>query len=235
MNVDDLKDLDDKTRKEIEELEKVTRKKDGDEAYAKAQIDKAGIFYDYNKFENAYQAFVNIKKSDSVIYYMMAQYAMGALLSQGGNSAYAITVWSNLKRVGNTLDAAKIKFRIGNNLLSEDFAKYDEAKQYFIETMKYYPYESYCYQKICELLLNSSLEAVGKKSLQLLDKTLEIVRILKLDFGQESNEDKSPERKLAHYTNTTISNILLEIRVSNTLLERNAKKIGPVCALQADI
>lgn len=40
--------------------------------------------------------------------------------------------------------------------------------------------------------------------------TLEIIEILKLDFSQNSNEEKSPERKLAHYTGTYITDLLLE-------------------------
>ena len=212
MNIDELEglNLDKETRIRIEELQKVTRDIDGDESYARAQINKAGIYYNLNQFEDAYQAFLNINKSDSLIYYMMAQYAMGALSSQSDSRAEAITVWSNLKGIGNSLSAAMIKFRVGNNLLSEDFAEYDEARQFFVETLKYYPYESYCYQKICDLLLDPKLKAIGKKSLQLLDKTLETVNILKLDFGTKSNENKSPERKLAHYTNTSITNLLLE-------------------------
>lgn len=37
MNTDDMEGLDEETRKEIEELQKVTREKDGDEAFAEAQ------------------------------------------------------------------------------------------------------------------------------------------------------------------------------------------------------
>ena len=210
MNIDESEGLDEAARKQIKKLKKVTREKNGCESYAKAQIEKADIYYNFDQFENSYLAFADIKKSDSLIYYMMAQYAMGALLSQSGDSVEAIKVWGNLKGVEDSLIASKIKFRIGNYLLDEKFLEYNEAKQYFIETLKYYPYESYCYQKICNLFSHSRLKVTGEKSLQLLNKTLEIVEILKLDFGPNSSDNQSPERKLAHYTNTSITNLLLE-------------------------
>jgi len=66
-------------------------------------------------------------------------------------------------------------------------------------------------------LLDAKLEAVSIKILKLLDKTLEIVNILKLDFEPEFSEDESPERKLAHYTNTSITNLLLESNEDRSL------------------
>lgn len=217
MSIDDMEVLDESARKEIKELQKVTREKDGSERYAKAQIDKGLIYYKLNQSKLSYQSFNDVDKTDSLIHYIMAQYGMGAILSEGNDTDRALTIWNKISGLEDSLNAAKIKFRIGTDLLGENFAKYNEAKQFFVEVVEYYPYESYCYQKICNLLLDSKLEALGKKSLQLLDKTLEIVSILKLDFEQEPNENKSPEIKLAHYTNTSITNLLLENNESESL------------------
>lgn len=246
MNIDDLEGLDDATRKEVEELQKVTREEDGGDAfgkaycsigkifreknlpiealkifnkieredspiwYADAQIEKGLTYYDLNQLEESYQAFDEVKESDGEFHYVMAQYGLGSLLIRDNDKNKALVSWRNIKGKGESLSVAKLKFKIGATLLKGDFSEYDEARQFFVETLKYYPYESYCYQKICGLLLDPKLKAIGKKSLQLLDKTLETVNILKLDFGTKSNENKSPERKLAHYTNTSITNLLLE-------------------------
>lgn len=253
MSIDELEGLDEVTRKEIEELEKITREKDSSESfakakyliadifkeenqpikalkawdeirredspiwYAKAQIDKGLVYFNLEQSKKSYQAFNNIEKTDSLIHYMMAQYGMGALLTEDNNRDEALIVWNNLKGIGNSLDTAKLKFKIGGVLVGENFAKYDEAKQFFVESLEHYPYEAYCYKKICDLLIESESKTVGEKVLQLLDKTLNIVNVLKLDFGQETNEEKSPERKLAHYTNTSITNLLLETDTNNSL------------------
>ena len=217
MNTDDMEGLDEETRKEIEELQKVTREKDGGESYARAQIGKGLIYYNFNQRKRSYQSFSNINKSDSLTRYVMAQYGMGGILSGDGKIDEALKIWSNIKGLDDSLKTAGLKFGIGIALLNDYFSKYDEAKQYFIEAIEYYPYESYCYNKICDLLLNPKSKGVGKKVLVLLEKTLKIVDILKLDFELESSGEKSPERKLAHYTNTNIASLLLETDKSNDL------------------
>ena len=214
MNIDDL---DNETRKKMEELQKITREKDGAQDYAKAQTDKGLIYYNNDQFQESYQAFDNIRKTDSLIRYMMAQFGMGALLIKDDKLDEALVIWNNLRGLGNSLNAAQLKFEIGSVLVGNTFEKYDEAKQFFIETLEYYPYESYCYKKICNLLANKEYKIIGENVLQLLEKTLKIVNVLKIDFGQDADDKKSPERKLAHYTNTTISNVLLEIDEENTL------------------
>ena len=211
MNIDDMEGLDEETRKKIEKLHKVTREKDGSESYASAQIDKGLIYCNLNQRKQSYESFNNINKSDSLTRYMMAQFGMGGMLAGDGKFNEALKVWSNIKGLGDSLETAGLKFRIGVALLEDGFSEYDEAKQYFIEAIEYYPYEAYCYQKICNLLSDARLKVAGEKSLQLLNKTLEIVEILKLDFGPDSSDNKSPERKLAHYTNTSITNLLLEV------------------------
>lgn len=72
-----------------------------------------------------------------------------------------------------------------------------------------YPYESYCYRKICELLTTPETNNFGLISLNLLDTVLNIVNILTLDFDSHADEEKPFERKLAHYTSTYTCNLLL--------------------------
>ena len=43
MNIDDMEGLDEETRKEIEELQKVTRKDHGDKKFASAQLEISNL------------------------------------------------------------------------------------------------------------------------------------------------------------------------------------------------
>lgn len=319
MNINDMEGLDDATRKEIEELMKVTREKDGNEAYAEAQFrigmllyknkeikgalsawnkinatddreiyipaqwNISNILMEDNNLEGALSIWRSIKQTDDSKMYAQAQWNIGLSFDKNGNigeamhvwsyiektdcpQVYAVAqlnlglilsgmnyiedalkIWSSIERSDNaekyvkakwmaglalmTLDEneralsewreikstddadiyVKSQYQIGKILSNDGKLKnYTEAKQAFSNAEKYFPYEVYCYKKIFNLLLEPDSESIGKKILLLLENTLEIIEILKLDFSQNSNEEKSPERKLAHYTGTYITNLLLE-------------------------
>ena len=319
MSIDDLKDLDDETRKEIEDLLKVTRERDGNDAYALAQLRAGTLLYESNRTKGALSAWNNIDKTDSrEIYipaqwnistvfmennnleealpiwrsikesdgselhtqaqwniglsfdnagdigeamriwshiektdyepvYAVAQLNIGLILFSMGYIKAAITMWNSIERshnpekyikakwmsglalitladnekallelreIKNTDDSdiyVKSQYQIGKILANDSKLKnYTEAKQAFNNAEKHFPYEVYCYEKIFNLLLEPDSESIGEKILLLLVNTLEIIEILKLDFSQNSNEGKSPERKLAHYTGTYITDLLLE-------------------------
>ena len=64
MNIDDLEGLDEATRQEIEELQKVTREKDGNAFFAQAQLTKGNLLYKNNKIKEALTAWYSISKND---------------------------------------------------------------------------------------------------------------------------------------------------------------------------
>ena len=319
MSIDDMEGLGEATRKEIEELQKVTREKDGDEEYAFAQLRKGNLLYENSKTKEALRAWHSINKNDirevfvaaqwniSIVLmesnnleedlpiwrsieesdgselYAQAQWNIGLSFDNAGNigeamriwsyiektedsSAYtvaqlniglilfgigyveaAIKIWSGIERSYNSEKYVKAKwmsglalvtlnenkkalsewheikatdgsdiyaqaqYKIGEILTNDSNLKnYTEANQAFSNAEKYFPYEVSCYKKIFNLLQEPDSESIGEKTLLLLVNTLEIIEILKLDFSQNSNEEKSPERKLAHYTGTYITDLLLE-------------------------
>jgi len=65
MNTDDMEGLDEETRKEIEELQKVTREKDGDEAFAEAQATIGEFLIKKKKPEKAIEAWSKVERSDN--------------------------------------------------------------------------------------------------------------------------------------------------------------------------
>ena len=325
MNIDDMEGLDEETRKKIEELQKVTREKDGNAFFAQAQLTKGNLLYENNKIKEALTAWYSIskndireifiyaqwnisivlmesdnleealpiwrsiKKSDDSELYAQAQWNIGLSFDNAGNigeamriwsyiektedsSAYAVAqlniglilfgigyvqsaikIWSGIERSYNSEKYVKAKwmsglalvtlnenkkalsewreikatdgsdiyaqaqYKIGEILTNDSNLKnYTEAKRAFNNAEKHFPYEVYCYKKVCNLLLELDFESIGEKILLLLVNTLKIVEILKLDFNQDSKEEKPPERKLAHYTSTEVANILLN--------EENEKK-----------
>ena len=220
---------------------------DNPNVYAKAQYVIAKILKEKNDYEGALKSLCNIERSDDLETYANAELVISSLLDEVGNHtsslealsriehqdsaiAYSLALWligSDFQKKGSIdeaikkwrgiklIDAPEIyaftQYQIGFFLISDhELKEYSDAREAFIKAESYYPYEAYCYKKICDLLLDVKLEAIGEKAWQLLDKTLEIVEILQLDFGQDSNEKTSPERKLAHYTSTDIANLLLE-------------------------
>ncbi len=319
MHIDELEGLDEETRKKIEELQKVTREKYGNDVYTSAQMHLGNLLYENNKIKDALSAWYNInemdvreifisaqwsisivlveenniegalsiwrtvERSDNSEIYAQAQWNIGVAADKDGNIETALSAWRNIKPIDDTKIYAQAQFSIGlalygrgdieeallawSKVIWEDhsekyvkaqwltglvlYASHDdtgallawsniefaddskiyrqaqykigqllicdhESKEYgsardaFINAESAYPYEAYCYKKICDLLLDAKLEIVGEKAWQLLDKTLEIVEILQLEFGQDFHKEKFPERKLAHYTSTDTANLLLE-------------------------
>lgn len=178
--------------------------------YTKAQTDKALINYFFGHKEKSLSILNAIKESDDLNSYIVAKYSIGFIAKAEGRIEDSIEAWSNVKRLKDYKYSAEFKFSIAKHLIDDAAGEYKEARDYFVRTLEYYPYESYCYIKICDLLASVDLKAVGKKYLKLIECVLEIVSILKLDFKEDFKEEKNPERKLAHYTNTNVTNLMLE-------------------------
>ena len=56
MNIGDMEGLDEEIRKKIEELQNVTREKDGGDTFAKAQFNIGSVYHENNKLESALKA-----------------------------------------------------------------------------------------------------------------------------------------------------------------------------------
>ena len=316
MNVDDLKDLDEETRKEIEELQKVTRKSDSDENFSLAQRKLAEIFYKYGLLDEAVRVSKLIEPKDSYEHYKKAQYNIGAVYEEQGNTDAALQIWSEIEEdsseiysraqynigaieneLGKFEEAKKAWNKVKRNGSPEAYAKaqsnlasqlfkegkeddairawsnvekddYPEAyalaqynigvglnrkgytkdaldiwgkieaehsldafnlAQYNICTVSLentsyrdfvraenalnrivngYQYEKRCLTQICRLLKPSSTD-IGEDLLLLFIHIAEIIEILKVNFSHRVTDNKPVERKLAHYTGTQTTNLLL--------------------------
>lgn len=186
--------------------------------YVSAQFN---LGYDYDiegSYEKALEIWGNITATDSPKFYAKAQYNIGKTYENIENYEKAVNAFENVKFVDEPEIYAIAQYRIGLFLIKSDISEdIIKAKQVFTNAKSVYPYEAYCYDKICELLLNSETNEIGKKVLFLLKNALKTVDILKLDFGGKSKEAKAAERKLAHYTSTYVTNLLLQSEKSNSL------------------
>lgn len=125
MSIDDLEGLDEETRKEIEELQKVTREKDGDEAYADAQHDLGNIYASHNYLIQAMEAWENIQKSDGLEVYNYALYNKGLVCVKLEDTVHAIDFWKKVKREWGKEVFIDSKFNLG--ILYTREQKYDKA------------------------------------------------------------------------------------------------------------
>ena len=191
---------------------------DNSGVYAQAELLISSLLKEVGSHISFLDALHRVKREDHAIHYAFAQSLIGYDFKDKGDIEGAIKIWSGILSSDNMKIYTLAQYEIGKLLICDnELKKYSDAREAFIKAESYYPYEAYCYKKICDLLLDVKLEAVGEKAWQLLDKTLEIVEILQLDFGQDSNEEKSPERKLAHYTSTDTANFLLEVNGEKNL------------------
>lgn len=217
MNIGDLTGLDDKTRKEVEELQKVTREKDGDEEYISTQFELEDYMDKNKKYELGVKYLKNIREDDGAIYYK-------ALI------LIFVNQYFGMNNLGASYESI-VEFLEGTKHNSNDFKEdvfdgimgdaLEIAKKYFyqcdyIKSLNLfkliggsYSYQSSCYEKICKLKMNIETKKIGEISNGLKGKVEEIINILKLDFLPLSEDEQAPERKLAHYTGTYTTNKLL--------------------------
>ena len=194
--------------------------KDSDDSrvYTQAELVIASLMKGMDSYIGFLEALYRVKREGNAIHYAFAQLLIGSDFRNKGNTKEAIEIWNNILPTDDLKIYRSAQYEIGKLLICDhESKKYADTKNAFTNAESSYPYEAYCYKKICDLLLDSKLEAVGEKELQLLEKTLEIVEILQLEFGQYSNEEKFPERKLAHYTSTDTANLLLDSNEEKSL------------------
>ncbi|MGE6571118.1 MULTISPECIES: tetratricopeptide repeat protein [Psychrobacter] len=183
---------------------------DDPETYANAELILSSLLDEVGNHTSSLEALHRIKHQDSSVAYSLAQWLIGSDFEKNGNIEKAIDRWSNINYLDNPQVYAFAQYQTGLLLIRDHVSKkYKEAEQAFINAESSYPYEAYCYRKICELIKVPETKDFGLSSLKLLNTVLDIVDILTLDFSKYSDEEKPFERKLAHYTSTYTCNLLL--------------------------
>lgn len=183
---------------------------DDPETYAHAELFINSLLDEVGNHTSSLEALSRIKHQDSSAAYSLAQWLIGSDFERNGNIDEAIKRWSNINYLDNPQVYAFSQYQTGLLLIRDHISKkYKDAEQAFTNSESTYPYESYCYRKICELLTTPETNNFGLISLNLLDTVLNIVNILTLDFDSHADEEKPFERKLAHYTSTYTCNLLL--------------------------
>ena len=190
---------------------------DDPKIYAQAELSIGCLLEDIGSHISVLEAWRRVKREDNKEAYATAQFCIGSHHAEHGSMDDAVTEWKQIMHSDDSFVYAQAQYKIGQYFINDSISKkYIEAQKAFLNAKDVYPYEAYNYKKVCELLKNSETETIGMKVLGLLSNTLEIVNVLKLDFGNLSKEEKPHERKLAHYTSTEVANILLN--------EENKKK-----------
>lgn len=210
-----LNELDEKTREEVKSLLNVTREKDGDAEYASSRF---YIFYKTRELDGyniGINALKNIRITDED-YELAQRYIVGDYFFVKRDRELAFEALRNVRDIEQSRDYNFVFLSIARSYITkiffEDISFRDISKAKFALSLckNTHSYEVNCYRKICDFLEDSSSEGVGNRCLELIQWTLEIVSVLKIDFGEEFKDSKNPERKLAHYTNTSVANLLLE-------------------------
>ncbi|MBU5616742.1 DUF2971 domain-containing protein [Psychrobacter sp. TAE2020] len=228
MNIDDLKDLDDETRKEIEELQKVTREKDGGEAFTDARLKIFNLSYYSKQRPLGYKALVDIEKRDNKVSYYLAQINLGLSEKDDINKSFDRLVElyrdkefepiSIMISERGLLSAEDIIFKFGKDSILKE--NYKNAFKFFEALGVSYSYENYCLIKISMMLLKEETREIAQYFLSSLTEVLKIQSSLIV----ECNHENQYERKLAHYTSTTVANILL----SDSKKEENLFRLNTI-------
>ena len=207
MNIDDIEGLDATASKEIEELEKVTREKDGDEAFAMSRFHIFKKTYLLEEYEIGIKALKGIKKTDRIYHHTRLMLA-GIYLHREDNLDLAFETVKCINEINdfNSLNFILLKIALLYIRRSES-GDINKAKIALNLCKSTHFYEYNCYSKICRLLEDSKTKKIGECYLSFFEVLLETYQLLVIDYTD--TERDSPERKLAHYTNTEVANILL--------------------------
>ncbi len=207
MNVDDLKGLNDETRNEIKELKKITRKKNGNEDFAISRFNIFKRTYTSKHYDIGIEALKEIEKTDRIYHHTQLTLA-GIYLKNNNDLDLAFETIKYLEDINEFDSLNFILLRIAILYLQKtENRDIDRAKVALSLCKSTHAYEYNCYSKICSLLENSNTKKIGESYLSFLETLLEAYQLLIIDYVDTNKE--SPERKLAHYTNTEVANILL--------------------------
>lgn len=207
MSIDDMEGLEEETRKEIEELTKVTREKDGNKSYVSSRFlifNRSSLLKDYDR---GILALRDIVEEDEVYQYAQ-RILIGAYLYRKKDIKSAFDLLQYVKEVDSLKNFDFIFLSIASSYISDPETRDVNRARIALELCKNtHSYKNYCYSKICDLLEEEDTKNIGKSYLEFFELLLEAYELLVIDYSDETKE--SPERKLAHYTNTKVTNILL--------------------------
>ncbi|MEJ6067140.1 hypothetical protein MT378_05225 [Psychrobacter sp. 16-Bac2893] len=185
------------------------KRSDNLEAYAKAQFKIAIFLIEVTYYQAAVSTLQLIKISDDIEAYVKAQFNIGDLL-KGYDLDGALKAFRNIEYDYSPIAYGKAQYAIGEILIRDNSLKdYTSAEEYFELAREVFPYEARCHIKICKILNSPETENFGLISIDFLNAVLNIVKILTLDFKKYADEEKPFERKIAHYTSTYTSNLLI--------------------------
>ena len=186
------------------------------EAYAKAQFKIASFLLDFGQNQAALSAWQRIERLDDKEAYAKAQFNIAVLLNKNSNIEDALNAFRNIKHDDDVEAYGKAQYAIGKIFISDNNLKdYLTAKESFALAKNIFPYEAKCYVEVCDLLAKESTAEIGIKYLSFFEKILKIVGVLKIKFLDVKGDINNPERKMAHYTNTDVANILLDSNKDN--------------------
>ncbi len=229
-----------KQQNRIEEAIQVfknVKREDSVEAYARTQYSLGGLFKDKKQFDEAEEAYKNIKRSDSPIYYARAQINLGNLFDEQGFTKESECAYKKIKKEDSIeqyawaqwnlyLLSGKNKY-LKNIRLEYDLETYAEAqfllgqfatilnkKNTFWEKI---PKQSEQYRKESyQINVVANIVALGESKYknQLYYIFEKVSDILKNVFVENDNE-----QSIAHYTNLTVSKLLLSKAESSNLFK----------------
>lgn len=214
MNIDELEGLDDATRKEIEELLAITREVHGDKAFAISRFNIFRRTYLSEHYDVGIKALKEIKKTDK-IYHQTQLTLAGIYLRHDNDLDLAFETIKYLENINDFKSLNFILLKIAVLYLAKtENRDIDKARIALGLCKDTHPYEYNCYSKICSLLENKETQKIGECYLSFFEVLLETYQLLVIDYTD--TEKDSPERKLAHYTNTEVANILLTLKSSQS-------------------
>ena len=105
--------MDKELQKEIAELSKITREKDGGEEYAKAQFNIGTKYLEQGESQKALQAWQSISREDNKSLFAQAQFNNGLIYIQQGDSQKALKAWQSISHEDDCQQFAYAQFNIG--------------------------------------------------------------------------------------------------------------------------
>lgn len=108
-----MKVLDDETRNQIEEWQKVTRDEAGNDAYALVQLHLGNLLYENNRINDALLAWRNINETDIREVFISAQWNVSTFLMENDNLESALPIWRSIEKTDDYKIYAQAKWNIG--------------------------------------------------------------------------------------------------------------------------
>ena len=105
--------MDKEVQKEIAELSKITREKDGGEKYAEAQLEIGRKYVDLKDDKKALKAWQGISREDNTKEFAKAQLNIGVNYYQQGDTQKALEAWQSISREDDAETFAKSQLNIG--------------------------------------------------------------------------------------------------------------------------